>query len=203
MTFISPLGPLEEVWGNPGGRTAGKQWYRIWHLLVSMGSVGMLVRHDSGMAQGCSSSLATDTQTCQHICMENSTSFRVRLTCVQILEIPYISCVPLVKWLYLKSLSCIIWELGLKVLSHTNTVLQWGCTFTEQWEGPWHSLCIHKVQASFHAKGITDLQSPIKSRAVVSSLSLLHGIQHGILDGIQNNIFWKGSHLILMIGYEI
>lgn len=173
MTFISPLGPLEEVWGNHGGRNCWEtviQGLRR-HLLVSVGSVGTLVRHDSGMAQGCSSSLATETQMWQHICMEYSTSFRVRLTCVPILEIPYISCVPLVKWLYLKSLSCIIWKMGLKVLSHTNTVLQWGWAFTEQWEGTWHNLCIHKVEASFHAKGITELQSPIKSRAVVSSLS--------------------------------
>lgn len=106
--------------GNTSGETteAGNWWEAVIqdvcrHFSVSTGPLGMLVRNDSGMLQGCPSSLAGQIQMWQHIRMENSMSFRVGPTQVGILEMPYASHVPLIKWLDLISLSCIIWKMGI------------------------------------------------------------------------------------------
>lgn len=149
MTFVSPLGPLEQVWGNQGGKDCREAVIQdsCRHLLVSPGSVGMLVRNDSGMPQGCSSSLARQTQTWQHIRMEKSMGFRVRLTWLGILKTPSISLGPLIKWFlpdkpqlhYLKNGNNKV------CLSHTDIRLQWGCAFTKQIERSWQRLCIQKI----------------------------------------------------------
>lgn len=68
--------------------------------------------------------------------MEKSMGFRVGLTLVGTLEIPYINHVPLIKWPFFISLNCMIWESENNkwYLSHTNTRLQWGCAFTKETE---------------------------------------------------------------------
>lgn len=87
--------------GNTSWETteAGNWWeaviqdvYR--HFSVSTGPLGMLVRNDSGMLQGCPSFLARQIQMWQHIRMENSMSFRVRLTQVGILEMHILAMCP-------------------------------------------------------------------------------------------------------------
>lgn len=160
MTFVSTLGPLEWVWRNHGVRDC---WEAVIQdlcrlLLVSMGSVGMLVRNDSGMPQGCPSSLTRQTQTWKHIRMEKPLGLRVRLTWVGILETPSSSHVPLIKWLDLISLSCIIWKTGItSAIYLTNIRLQWGYAFTKKTECAWQKLCIRKISASLYAQGITEI----------------------------------------------
>lgn len=113
--IFSPLGTLGTALGNHGGQdwweAVIQDVYR--HFSVSTGPVGMLVRNYSGMLQGCPSSFARQIQMWQHIRMENSVSFRVRMTQVGMLEMPCISHVPLIKWLDPISLSCIIWKMGI------------------------------------------------------------------------------------------